>query len=296
MLNTLKFIFSHPLNKDRRFAALFEWLRWQIGSRLLPGAVVSPFVNDAVLLAEPGMTGATGNVYCGLAEFEDMGFVLHFLRTDDLFVDVGANIGSYSVLASKTIGSESLAIEALPETYEKLMRNFRANDILDRVEPLNCALGDQSGEIYFTSTLDTMNHAVSESDQAGGDVIAVPVSTLDQVLAGRVPSLIKIDVEGYETPVIGGATETLASAEQAAVIMELNGCGKRYGFSDDVLYQRMRKCGYISVSYDPFSRELCLLEQANRKGNTIFVKHSLLEGVRERLKSASCFHVKGHSL
>lgn len=46
------------------------------------------------------MTGATGNWYCGLQEYEDMSFVLHALRPGDLFVDVGANIGSYSILAA----------------------------------------------------------------------------------------------------------------------------------------------------------------------------------------------------
>ncbi len=58
----------------RRFAA------WQIGARLVPGPVVCPFANGSWLLARPGMTGATGNVYVGLHEFADMAFVLHVLR------------------------------------------------------------------------------------------------------------------------------------------------------------------------------------------------------------------------
>jgi hypothetical protein len=44
----------------------------------------------------------SGNIYAGLHEFGDMAFVLHFLRAGDLFADVGANIGSYTVLASMT--------------------------------------------------------------------------------------------------------------------------------------------------------------------------------------------------
>ena len=46
------------------------------------------------------MTGATGNIYCGLYEFLDMAFLLHFLRNGDLFGDIGSNIGSYTVLAT----------------------------------------------------------------------------------------------------------------------------------------------------------------------------------------------------
>ena len=63
---TLKFILAHPLNRRRQLAAARDFLAWQIGSRLVPGAVAVPFVNGARLLASPGMTGATGNVYAGL--------------------------------------------------------------------------------------------------------------------------------------------------------------------------------------------------------------------------------------
>jgi len=293
ILNTFKFIVEHPLNRDRKSAALRDWFCWQVGSRMLPGAVEVPFVNEAVLIAEPGMTGATGNIYCGLAEFEDMSFLLHCLQPNDLFVDVGANVGSYAVLASKSVGATSIAIEALPTTYNKLMRNIRANDILARVEALNCALGEKNGEIYFTSDLDTMNHAVSESGKEGEDVCIVPVRTLDDVLAGRVPRLIKIDVEGYETPVIEGAKHTLNSPDQEVVIMELNGCGSRYGFSDDDLHQEMLNVGYIAVHYNPFERKILQIDKPNVIGNTLYLKSTSASNVQARLKNAACFCVKG---
>ncbi len=82
IFNTFKFILSHPINRQRKLASLADWFRWQMGSRLLSGAVSVPFVNDAVLMVEQGMTGATGNIYAGLAEFEDMSFLMHFLRPD----------------------------------------------------------------------------------------------------------------------------------------------------------------------------------------------------------------------
>lgn len=98
MLNTLKFIWSHPLNAYGRWAALGRFARWQAASRLLAGPIALPFVEETRLFASKGMTGATGNWYCGLHEYAEMAFVLHFLRDSDLFVDVGANVGSYTVL------------------------------------------------------------------------------------------------------------------------------------------------------------------------------------------------------
>ena len=68
----------------------------QIGSRLVPGPVLVPFVDSCSLFAQAGMTGITQNIYVGLAEFREMAFLLHVLRPDDLFVDVGANIGTWA--------------------------------------------------------------------------------------------------------------------------------------------------------------------------------------------------------
>jgi len=287
MFQTLRFIWGHPLCRARRWQALREWLFWQTGSRLLPGAAVVPFVDDAVLLVEPGMTGATGNVYVGLAEFEEMAFLLHFLRNGDWFVDVGANIGAYTVLASACAGARSISIEALPATFGKLMRNVAINGIADRVEAHNCALGARPGELSFSAGLDTMNHVVMDGS---GDVV-VPVRTLDELCGERIPALIKVDVEGYETEVVRGGGRILSDPDQLAVIMELNGLGSRYGFDDKSLHERMLDYGYCSVSYDPFGRELIEVSPC-WKGNVIYVRCMCWEDIRDRLHGSPVHSVK----
>jgi len=99
LLHTLKFILNHPLNRSHRMRALWRFVRWQVGIRLVHAPVLVPFIENIGMFAQQGMTGATGNIYCGLHEFEDMALVLHSIRPGDLFVDVGANVGSYSLLA-----------------------------------------------------------------------------------------------------------------------------------------------------------------------------------------------------
>ena len=99
ILNLAGYIAGHPLTRDRKLRAFSRLLRWQVESRLRHEVIV-PWVEGTRLAARRGMAGATGNIYCGLHEFEDMAFVLHFLRPGDFFADVGANIGSYTVLAS----------------------------------------------------------------------------------------------------------------------------------------------------------------------------------------------------
>jgi hypothetical protein len=135
LVSTARFIIDHPLSQGRKLANLSRFARWQIAARLARGPVAVQFVNSAQLFATPGMAGATGNVYVGLHEFVDMSFVLHFLRPNDLFVDVGANIGSYTVLASAAVGANCISFEPNPEAWEWLCKNINLNNATSLVEP-----------------------------------------------------------------------------------------------------------------------------------------------------------------
>jgi hypothetical protein len=117
LLNTLKFITHHPLNRERKLKSIVRFAKWQVGSRLVPGAVVHDWINGSKFLVKNGETGLTGNIYTGLHEFPDMGFLLHVLRGEDLFVDVGANVGSYTILACSVVGARGFAFEPVPSTY-----------------------------------------------------------------------------------------------------------------------------------------------------------------------------------
>lgn len=217
------------------------------------------------------MTGATGNVYVGLHEFEDMGFLLHYLRPEDLFVDVGANIGSYTILASGHVGCSTIAIEPIPDTFKKLKRNVEVNEIQDRVQLMNIAVGERSGYLSFTSGLDTMNHVAASNESE--DVIEVPVETLDSVINdGSCPAMMKIDVEGFESNVIAGADRLLKDPRLNVLIIELNGSGKRYGFEDEAIHKTIVHYGFKTCVYDPINRGLYESKTYGTM-NTLYIKN-----------------------
>jgi FkbM family methyltransferase len=290
----LRFITEHPLNRKRKVASMLRLVSWQLGSRIASGPVTINFVNDAKLLVRPGMTGATGNIYTGLHEFEDMAFVLHVLRTNDLFVDVGANVGSYTILASAALGVKTIAFEPIPTTYGHLVDNIDLNGVHDLVIAHNIGVGAERGELIFTSSLDTVNHVLgaAESDIAS---TKIAVNTLDETLGESRPTVIKIDVEGFETRVIDGAAKALSRDTLLAVVMELNGSGERYGFDESTLHARMLGYAFRPFTYSPFTRQLLSLEgKKSTSGNTLYIKN--LERVQERLVSAQPFTVLGHTI
>lgn len=291
MLQLFKCILSHPLNRGRGARSLLRYLRWQVSSRLALGRVAVPFVDEMHLLVAPGMTGATGNIYMGLHEFQDMAFVLHLLRPGDLFVDIGANIGSYTVLAAGAAQADALAVEPLSSTYARLQTNIRLNGFNERVRTVNVGIGSSTGSLRFTAGLDTVNHVATDND-AAQQQIEVPVVTLDALVGDdQRPRLIKIDVEGFEHHVIEGGSAVLGSPETMGVIMELNGSGARYGFDDDRLHQSMIRFGFQPFGYEPETRQLKPLDHRNRvSGNTLYLKQ--IETVRQRVQSSRRFRIR----
>jgi FkbM family methyltransferase len=294
LFNTLCFICNHPLNKNNRFSALNRWLKWQVASRLAPGAVAVNFVDDVQLLTERGMTGATGNIYTGLHEFEDMAFVMHFLRPGDLFIDVGANVGSYTLLAGGVVGAECIAVEPLPATYRHLQRNISLNNLGNNVTLLNVAVGREDGNISFTSGLDTENHVVSDAECGAIETITVAVTTLDKIVGDNKPRLMKIDVEGFESNVIASAEHTLSSPYLNAVLLELNGLGKRYGFDETLIHKKMLGFGFSPYTYSPFKRSLAPTSEMNPHGNTLYIRD--IDAVTKRVATAPMFHVLNQSI
>lgn len=294
LMNTYRFLADHPLTRDRKFNALTRWLRWQIGSRVLGWPVAVPFVNDTRLLARPGMTGATGNIYCGLHEFEDIGFVLHFLRPGDLFVDIGANIGSYTILASAA-GASAISFEPVPATFEALLDNIHLNRLATRVDARNQAVGRTQGQLEMIADQDTTNQALRAEDQYTGKTIRVPVITLDDALQDKSPKLIKIDVEGFETEVLAGSTTTLRNPSLRAVIMELNGSGARYGFDEGTLHQHMQAIGFRPCRYEPLTRRIVdLMGQQSTTGNTLYLRDP--DAIQAEVSQAPTYRVIGTEL
>lgn len=294
LVHTIRFILNHPLNKAQKINALVRFLRWQVGSRILRRPVIIDYVSGARLIVKQGMMGATGNIYTGLHEFEDMAFVLHALRKEDTFVDIGANIGSYTVLAGKAVGAKCISIEPILSTFSCLIDNIQLNNINDRVLALNIGVGRETGMLKFTAGLDTVNHVLSDTE-AQKDSIEIPVKKLDDILIKTEPYLIKIDVEGFETEVIAGAAQILSRKSLNAVIMELNGSGSHYGYDEVQLHKQMLSHGFLSYQYLPLSRKLITLAGKNAdSGNTLYIKDA--EELMARVKSASAFTSLANSI
>lgn len=267
-------LISHPLWKIKRFSPLIRFLKLQLFFFLGEKELCLKWFDDLFLYLKKGDTGLTGNYYFGLHEFYDMGFLIHLIRKNELFIDVGANLGSYSQLASGLCKGKSIAFEPVPTTFKRLNENIKINHLNGKVQLRNLALNNEKGEkILFSIDKGPCNSIVNSSYQ--GKKKHVEVSSLDVECCLEDPVLLKIDVEGYEENILKGAFKTLMKDSLLAIIIEgqtknVNNILSSFGFED--------------FNYNPFKRELKYSDKKTR--NKIWIKKDKLKIVEERLFSA----------
>ncbi len=129
--------------------------------------------------------------------------VSRLVRAGDLVVDAGANIGWYTMVAA-SLGARVVACEPLPANAALLRSNVEGNRLGDLVEIHECALGRAAGIATLALSTDNQGDHRLTTEPTKRSTVSVQVSTLDALLAGRRPTLIKIDTQGSEVAILGG--------------------------------------------------------------------------------------------
>ncbi|HEU4868343.1 MAG TPA: hypothetical protein VFV09_11510, partial [Actinomycetota bacterium] len=111
LLRTLRQIWTHPENRNRRARALAGYFGWQAWERTVRRPVTVKLTGGIKVRCHPHSPIASAVIYYGLADPAEMRFVLGYLQPGDTFVDVGANVGVYSLLAASVPDVRVLALE-----------------------------------------------------------------------------------------------------------------------------------------------------------------------------------------
>jgi FkbM family methyltransferase len=270
-VSLILFIIQHPFNKSRRLQSLLTFFKWQTVTRILKTKHLINWVDNSTFIASKGETGLTGNLYCGFMEYEDMSFVLHFIRKTDTFYDIGANVGAFTILASGVRGCKSICFEPLEKTFNKLVDQININRINSLVDARNNGVGNKNTILEFTNDLNAMNK-VNIDNNNNNNTSSVEVITLDDNFVPNGQTIVKIDVEGYESFVLEGGKNFFKSLDVIGIIIELNGTGHLYNVLDEDIHSELVSLGFTPISYDPFNRKIITLSNYNSDGNTIYVR------------------------
>lgn len=235
-------------------------------------------------------------LYCGGFELGEQQFLKGFLRPGDVFVDVGASIGLFTLIAGSRVGKfgHVYAFEPYSKTYRRLLSNVRLNR-LSNVSCFQAALSNEAGQSEMTISLDGYDAWSSlalptRGKSFGAEMVqAVEWTEFAQSnnLAGRV-TMMKIDVEGWESRVLAGGHRLLSQTDAPVLQVEFNERASELAGSSLVdLYFQLEHLGYKIYSYDTNANKLVSEPSRSEFANSNLIATKHPEHIASRLENRS---------
>jgi FkbM family methyltransferase len=204
-------------------------------------------------------------IHCIDFESTERQFVNAFLRPGDIFVDVGANIGLFTLVAAGRVGAEGkvYAFEPTKQTFERLEANVKLNGFTN-TSLHRMALSDKAEEMEIHRSMDGFDGWNTFGKlEAGKDVAVEKVSSVtwdafaqQHNLSGRV-TMMKIDVEGWESFVLRGGEAHFSRPDAPVLQVEFTeDAAKAAGSTCRALYQQLEALGYRMHAFDPKTQQL----------------------------------------
>lgn len=206
----------------------------------------------------------------GLYNYNNMNLLKCVLKEGGVFFDVGANIGSYSLIASEQEKAQVYAFEPHPVTCDFLQGNIQLNN-RKNVRIFNIALGSEEGEIFLTNNPGcATNYRVKQDENA----IPVRCRRVDSVCHENqvVPNIVKIDVEGFEEDVLAGFGDIFGKVD--LFIIELNGLSNIRSTGEESIYELFMKHNFLGPFYFDFDSQFFSRERSTNQEDSIFMSRS----------------------
>ncbi len=194
---------------------------YQCYKRTIKGIFTQKLFNGKKIFLFPQNPISSAFVYSAIPDKKEIEFLRKHSDNNTIFLDIGANIGAYSILLMDKV-KKVYAFEAHPRTAQFCKMNFLLNEVED-LQVITAAVGQNSAPKYFTnlSAGDPVNKQIEQSQNA----IMVPGITLDafikqQQFDENCNFVLKMDVEGFEHDVFAGAKEFFQRCAVRAIIFE----------------------------------------------------------------------------
>lgn len=181
-------------------------------------------------------------------DYDDVFAEVSKLESGMAFVDIGANAGLFSLVASQRVGANGvvLAFEPNPKVFRQLLDHARLNH-LSNFHPFEAAISARSGTAFFKAGGRDHTGAGHLDRDGGEEVRVLSFSDTPELrhLIGTRPTVIKVDVEGAEALVVEGLMEFIKSSQVSSVILEIDEKNlERFNSSAAVVYDAMALAGF----------------------------------------------------
>jgi FkbM family methyltransferase len=193
-------------------------------------------------------------------------FIRNKLQPGNTFLDIGANVGFYTLLAARLVGDRGrvIAIEPNPKTFLRLKETIEANGIAN-VLALNLGLGRERGRLSLFTNPVGDNDTATMVKHDGLASVTVEVFTLDEIAAAHEIEgidYLKIDVDGFEPDVFAGAKGLLNDRKIRCIQAEF--CDywlRRNGSSPEMLHRLITNAGFADTDGTPTFVAECIVDR-----------------------------------
>jgi len=205
------------------FKSLLKILIWKIRWKISKKPMSVRLITNQYLKTPKCGAGAL-IFYKGVSEPKTYEFLRYNLSVDDVFYDIGAHIGEYTVLASRIVGYEGEvhAFEPIPHIFNYLKNNVkecRSSKIILNQKVVSDKIGKVEFEVFSEPSISRILENTAHNNSA--KIITESTTLNEYIKFNKFPRCIKIDVEGAELLVLRGMTELLKLEKAKAPILIL---------------------------------------------------------------------------
>ena len=223
-------------------------------------------IGEGKLILNQSDVAVSGALALGMFEKQELKIFREQIRPGMTIVDIGANIGLYTLISGKRVGSSGkvFAFEPVQENFSFLQKNISANH-LDNVIPLEMALAEEIGERIIYIAKDNKGHHSLSDDSGKNEGVKITTDTLDNILkryGSPKIDLIKMDIEGAEVLALEGMRETIKNNPRIKIFTEFYPAAIRRLKRDPVEFLK---------SFSSMGLKICVLNENKERMDDLLV-------------------------
>jgi FkbM family methyltransferase len=249
-------ILKHPANQPHPSKTLGKAILWQMKKRLNSKTYDLDYHGIKLRCPADNHSASRAIYFSGYPDYAEMKFMEDYLRPGDSFIDGGANMGLYTLLARSLVGESGhiYAFEPNSKVAEVLRESIHINKF-ENISVYENGVGDANGVVFFSlSDEDCTSHVLAENPS--GNEGKISIVRLDEKLEVIPYAMAKFDIEGYEPFAFRGMSKWTSKGNPAVVLLEVAGYSNRHGITTSDFISELHQNGYFTAVYDPDKRIL----------------------------------------
>jgi FkbM family methyltransferase len=263
LFKQLETILNHPLNHRKKIHTFIKVVWWKINQVFFRIPAVIEMTKGAKLVCYPTSSYGSFVVYANFPEFEEMDFIKNIVSDGHTVIDVGANIGSISILSAsqgKTV--KVYAFEPTEKLIPYLQENININQFQNQIIIHQHAISNKNGTLKFVLESESEINHIHSGNNKEKNLVTVKSSTLDKIARDskiKHVDLLKVDVEGAELLVFKGAKKLFKEKRIETIVFELNKNINNFGYSAKDLISLLKNNNFFVFKFE--NQKLILINE-----------------------------------